>query len=169
MTSPCHVLSVVGNLGFGGDENRLASIVRFMDPAKFRFSVLVLAGGPDMDSLVGSLRSAIEGAGGSVHQLAPVTCPGWLPGPAVALVRSALESRRGQEASPNMDHREGKAPPLTATSSSLSTNACLNDRIDLANAIAPALRPGAEARPQTSPGCSSPWPDAAAVSGSVRR
>ncbi len=87
MNHPYHILSVVSSLGFGGDENRLASIIRSMDPGKFRFSVLVLPQDPDCDALSGTLRPVIEAFGIRVHELNNLSSPAWLPARGRGVVR----------------------------------------------------------------------------------
>jgi glycosyltransferase involved in cell wall biosynthesis len=87
MKQPRHVLSVVPGLGFGGDQSRLASIVRSMDPSKFRFSVVVMPHDLDIDDLCGAMRPVIEAAGIRVHQLSNPPRPAWLPPAGRSVVR----------------------------------------------------------------------------------
>jgi L-malate glycosyltransferase len=90
---PYHVLSVVSSLGFGGDESRLASMIRCIDPAKYRFSVLVMPTGPDFSANNGSLVPVIEAAGVRVHYLDNPVTASWLPSAAAAGLRLGRKIR----------------------------------------------------------------------------
>ena len=79
MTRPVHVLSVVAALGFGGDENRLLSMVRSIDRAKFRFSVALLPQVEGYDRDAGSIRPALEAADVPVYEIDNPRSPIWLP------------------------------------------------------------------------------------------
>ncbi|MGA3009052.1 MAG: glycosyltransferase [Terracidiphilus sp.] len=87
MKQPYHVLSVVGNLGFGGDEYRLAAILRSMDPNKFRFTVIVLPHDDGADALFGTMQPQIEAEGARVLHLENPSTPEWLPPAGRAVVR----------------------------------------------------------------------------------
>ena len=87
MKRPAHVLSVVGHLGYGGDENRLLSILQSVDQSRFRFTVLVMPTGAGLDATCGSLESEIEATGVRVHHLDATSAPGWLPRPVQAAIR----------------------------------------------------------------------------------
>jgi hypothetical protein len=78
MKRPYHVLSVVSTLAFGGDENRLASIVRSLDPQKFRSS-LVLLPQASHDEMSGAMRPAFESCCIPVHQLSDPQNRAFLP------------------------------------------------------------------------------------------
>ena len=84
---PTHVLSIVGALPFGGDENRLVSMVQSIDPRKFRFSVVVMPQVEGYDRLAGTMRPVLEAAGIKVYQLEHPKAPAWLPRPGRGIVK----------------------------------------------------------------------------------
>jgi glycosyltransferase involved in cell wall biosynthesis len=91
MKSPCHVLSVFPGFGLGGDENRLASIIRSLNPEKFRFSLLVLPTPVNFEQQWGALRPDWENNSISIHQLTEPSSPAWLPHKIRAMVRMLMK------------------------------------------------------------------------------
>lgn len=71
-----HVLSVVSTLAFGGDENRLVSIVSSLDPQQFRFSVVTL---PQASQDVCGVRPVLDSSHIPIHQLSDPQTPAFLP------------------------------------------------------------------------------------------
>ena len=57
---PYRILSVVGSLGFGGDENRLISVAESFDPREFSLSVLVLPEPDNYERHFGSLFQVLR-------------------------------------------------------------------------------------------------------------
>jgi glycosyltransferase involved in cell wall biosynthesis len=70
MKTRIHVLSVAGNLGFGGDENRLLSFAQGMDRDRFRLTLVLTSPSDSPEVLAGgSMKKEFERAGVEVLQV----------------------------------------------------------------------------------------------------
>ncbi len=70
MAAPLRILSVVSELLFGGDENRLLALARTIDRSRFELSVLTLkAPHPVLDPYYGTMRAQYARAGIEVRDL----------------------------------------------------------------------------------------------------
>jgi len=69
MTKPARVLSVIGDLGFGGATNRLLSLAQTIDRERFEHTVLTL--NPDGPAVPGAseMKTFFEEAGIEVKPL----------------------------------------------------------------------------------------------------
>lgn len=69
-TQPLRVLSLVSELNFGGDENRLLSLARTIDRSRFAHTIVTIKRPNDaVDSYYGSMRGIYEDHGVSVMHL----------------------------------------------------------------------------------------------------
>src|SRR5260221_14796075 len=85
-----HVLSVIDDLGFGGDENRLLALARTIDRRRFRHTVMTIRASGAASPQSSAMRAQYAAAGIDVIDLGEADAP---RGRAIA-ARAAGAARR---------------------------------------------------------------------------